>query len=122
MDDKIQKRYTGQKSLKDQKDQTKRKNHKTPKDDYKVQENTQTDKQPEKPIVRRAHIIGSKLCLIRRTPDESLDVYYKRVVYIGKKLNDVENPNISELATNSIIWRNHNILGMNYPSTVLKRL
>lgn len=87
-----------------------------------------TKSNDEKPVIRRAHLIGSKLCLIRRTPDESLDVYLKRVGYIGKKLNSnmfdmTDNMfDISNLTTNSIIWRNHTIYGMSYPTTVLRRL
>ena len=74
-------------------------------------------------IIRRAHLIGNSLCLIRRTPDESLDVYHRRIGYISKKIRDPDsNSNISDLANNSIIWRNHEIYGMGYPSTVLRRL
>lgn len=73
-------------------------------------------------VVRRAHLIGSKVCLIRRTPDESLDVYHRRVGYISKKKSDNPNTDISDAANNSIIWRNHEIYGMGYPSTVLRRL
>lgn len=78
-----------------------------------------------KPIVRRAHLIGSNLCLVRRTPDESLDVYYRRIGYISRKMNGTESEidtDISNITNNSIIWRNHTIYGMGYPSTVTRRL
>lgn len=73
-----------------------------------------------RPIIRRAHRVGSDLYLIRRPPDESLDVYYKRIGYITRKMK--KGLVLTAISNNSIIWRNYQIYGMSYPSTVLRRL
>lgn len=74
-----------------------------------------------KAIVRYAHRIGTNIYLIKRTPDEGLDVYYKRVGYITRKMKFGET-DIEKVYNLSIIWRNKEIFGMNYPSTILRRL
>jgi hypothetical protein len=73
-------------------------------------------------IIRRAHRIGNNIYLIKRTPDESLDVYYSRVGYITRSMSKMEKQDIEKAVTLSMIWRNKELFGMNYPSTVLRRL
>jgi hypothetical protein len=78
------------------------------------------------PIIRQTHKVGIDYYLIEKTFDESLDVYYKRVGYIIRKKssesNDALITDIDNVSNLSMIWRNKNIFGMNYPSTVLRRL
>lgn len=97
---------------------------KTEETKVKKEEINKTEKMHEltirSPEIHRSHVFGSNIMQIERSPDEPLDLYYKRVGYIAK--NYTPGCDFDVLVTNSLIWRNHVLQGMTYPTTVLRRI
>lgn len=66
---------------------------------------------------------GNKIYSIPRTDDESRETYLKRVEYIIEKLNDIStNMSIEKVIQMSYIWRNSEIYGMVYPTSINNKI
>ena len=86
----------------------------------------QSIKRKEEGKIRREMFIneviqrGSILYIIKKTVDESREVYLNRVNYIIDKFNNNPEVSFDDIVTKSYIWRNINYSNMTYTSFVRK--
>lgn len=64
----------------------------------------------------------NQIYIIKKTPDESREIYLDRVNYLIKILKKNKNINYDEALKRSYIWRNIKYFKMNYPYTIIKKL
>ena len=65
---------------------------------------------------------GNKLYIIKKTVDESREVYLNRANYIIDKFNSDPESSFDDIITKSYIWRNINYNNMTYSSIVRKHI
>lgn len=65
---------------------------------------------------------NNRLYVIKKTNDESRELYLNRVNYIINKLETNGSKNYDEIVKLSYIWRNYTYKGMIYPSSIIKSL
>lgn len=64
---------------------------------------------------------SNQIYIIKKTPDESREIYLDRTNYLIKILNN-KNINYDEALKRSYIWRNIKYFKMSYPHTLIKKL
>ena len=64
----------------------------------------------------------NKIYIIKKSDDESRELYLNRVNYIIKKISTNKNKSYDEIIKLSYIWRNYTYRGMIYPSSIIKSL
>ncbi len=65
---------------------------------------------------------GNKFYIIKKTDDESRELYLSRVNYIIEKITSYPEMSFDNIERLSFIWRNMNFNKIKYPSSVLKQL
>lgn len=65
---------------------------------------------------------GHKLYVIKKSNDESRELYLNRANYIIKKIEIDKNKSYDEIIKLSYIWRNYTYRKMSYPRSIIKSL
>jgi len=65
---------------------------------------------------------GPIIYVIKKTPNESRELYLNRVNYIIRKIESNKNKSYDEIVKLSYIWRNYKYRDMIYPKSIIKSL